>query len=344
MSGAAAPEKKNNSKSRVFRRQTRIYRRGTLMFIEGETGSTMFIVRTGKVRILKQQGDRCIELAVLGPGSVLGELSLLDNQPRSATAQVVEDTTVTVIDRNLLDRTMNSIPQWLAGVIKIVVKRLRDTMKRSADDMVNNSIGGVIKILLSMSVSEGRKESEGTLLSILRAKEFISNIIGIGETETERVFLHLILKEMIVIRKDTKGEEFLILKDVEILRQYLNFLRAKQLGGSLPGADLDKGALNLIRKILKAGEKNARQVKNNIYKVGLNQVALEQSRGKDSHHIDPDILDRLIGRKILILDTEKSKTPHGVHKNSIFIYNKQTLQTILSLHDLMPIFREEVHF
>ncbi|MFW5830114.1 MAG: cyclic nucleotide-binding domain-containing protein [Planctomycetota bacterium] len=46
----------------------------------------MYIVRSGKVRVLKQEAGATIELGVLGPGSVLGELSLLNKEPSTATA------------------------------------------------------------------------------------------------------------------------------------------------------------------------------------------------------------------------------------------------------------------
>ena len=65
-------------------RYERKFRRGTLIFIEGELSTEMLILRTGSVRILKQEGENTFELAILGPGSVLGELSLLDHQPRGA--------------------------------------------------------------------------------------------------------------------------------------------------------------------------------------------------------------------------------------------------------------------
>ena len=121
------------------------------MFIEGETSTEMYILRSGKVRIFKQEGDNTIELAVSGPGSVLGELSLLDHQPRGATGQVVEEVVATIIDEDLFKRTLTAIPPWLTSVIIVVVKRLRDTMQKNSDDIVHKSVAGTIKVLLLLS-------------------------------------------------------------------------------------------------------------------------------------------------------------------------------------------------
>ena len=103
---------------------------------------------------------------MLGPGSVLGELALLDHQPRSATAQVVEDTVVTVIDEDLFSRTLQKIPSWFGSIIQLVVKRLRDTMKKASDDLIQKSISGFIKVLLLLNETNGVEISNQRAVSL----------------------------------------------------------------------------------------------------------------------------------------------------------------------------------
>src|SRR5262252_9045854 len=64
---------------------------GTVLFREGDKGSTMYVLRSGKVKIWKHISDTEITLAVLGPGEFFGEMALLEGLPRSAGATVVED-------------------------------------------------------------------------------------------------------------------------------------------------------------------------------------------------------------------------------------------------------------
>jgi CRP-like cAMP-binding protein len=75
------------------------FRAGDTIVREGEKGDEMFIVRTGKVRIFKGKGADAVTLAVLSPGDYLGEMALLGEYPRSASATAEADTEVTVIDR-----------------------------------------------------------------------------------------------------------------------------------------------------------------------------------------------------------------------------------------------------
>ncbi|MFP4416568.1 MAG: Crp/Fnr family transcriptional regulator [Chitinispirillaceae bacterium] len=344
MSGGQVSAKSGSAVSRVLRQKPKIFKRGSLMFIEGETSTSMFIIRTGKVRIFKQQGEQCVELAVLGPGSVLGELSLLDHQPRSATAQVIEDTTVTVIDEELLSQTLKRIPPWLASVIQVVVKRLRDTMKRTTEDMVNKSIGGVLKILLTLAATEGVEKDAHVTVSLFRAKQLIGEIIGIGEVVAENVFLHLILKEMIYIRKDSRGEEYVLLNDAFVMQQYMNYLRAKQCGITLPGENLDENAFELIKYIITIGDKEGKRVKEHVYKVGLQQILLARSRDGKSHHIDTDALHQLLKDKIVLCKTEKTATSPGIHNNDVIMYNRRTVQKVICMHEWLPVFKEEIRF
>lgn len=321
-----------------------IFKRGTLMFIEGELSSEMFIIRSGKIRILKQEGDKTVELAVLGAGSVLGELSLLDHQPRSATAQVIEDVKTTIIDRSIFDHTMKTLPSWLSSIIHVVVKRLRNTMKKTSDSIVQKSTAGVLKILLLLYNNEAIDYNGEKRVSLARAKDVISSTIGIGDIETENVFLHFILKEMIFIRKDDAGREYIVFIDNSLLQLYMNYLRAFQRGIKLLGEDLSDAAVNLVQVIINAGEKGGTNIKCGVKKIGLPQIEIElQHQGKDKN-IDLDALDALTDSKIIFKEQDAVKTSHQSNKRVGLVYNENTLKKIITLHLWLPKFKEEVKF
>lgn len=320
----------------------RVYKRGMLMFIEGEQSTEMFIIRTGKIRILKQEGDKTVELAVLGPGSVLGELSLLDHQPRSATAQVVEDLNVTVIDEAMFDHTMKSVPNWLENIVHVVVKRLRDTMKKTSDSIVKKSIAGVIKIILLLYKSEAVESKGEKRLLCNRLKDAISSTIGIGDIETENVFLHLILKEMLYIRKDDSGREYLLVRDEEVLQLYMNYLRSAQRGIAMPGENLSDEAIELLRVISEAGEKLGKVVKPGIKRVSFQQVEIEFQRQGRGQYINLDALDSLPESKILFKEQEAAGKTHQSHKHEAYLFNVSSVQKVLVLQIWLQKFKEDI--
>lgn len=328
----------------ITRIHERSFQRGSLMFIEGECSTEMFIIRSGKVRILKQEGDKTIELAILGTGSVLGELSLLDHQPRSATAQVIEDLNATVIDETLFNHTMKVIPSWLANIIQVVVRRLRDTMKRTSDSIVGKSVAGVIKILLLLYSQEKPADNGEKKVYLCQAKEAIASIIGIGDVETEKVLLHLILKEMMFIRKDDAGREYIVMANPGILQLYMNYLRTQQRGMKMQGEDLSENAIKLMQILISAGEKGGKQIKPGVVKVGMQQIEIELQRQGIGKYVDFDALDALVESKIIFQEQDAVKTSYQTHKRTTIMFNIGTVQKIITLHIWLARFKEDVQF
>jgi hypothetical protein len=328
----------------LLNRHERSFKRGSLMFIEGESSAEMFIVRSGKIRILKQEGEGAVELAVLGPGSVIGELALLDHQPRSATAQVIEDTLVTVIDEDLFARTIEKIPSWLASLIQLVVKRLRDTMKRTSDDVVNKSIAGVAKVILLLYESNTCTISNERVIPLNVVKQTVFAVIGLGGMEVENIFLHLIFKEMVLVRKYEDGQEYLFIKDDVVLQLYVNYLRTHSRGGTLTGEGLDDQAFDLLESVLAAGKKNGKKDQNQIVHLGVQQLEIELERSGKERFLNYDALDRLIESKLLIKQECVTDTEYGKHKRAVLVYNEETLQRVRLLKQWLPVFSEEIRF
>ncbi|MBN1602686.1 MAG: cyclic nucleotide-binding domain-containing protein [Chitinispirillaceae bacterium] len=328
----------------LLNRHERSFKRGSLMFIEGESSAEMFIVRSGKIRILKQEGEGVVELAVLGPGSVIGELALLDHQPRSATAQVIEDTLVTVIDEDLFARTIEKIPNWLASLIQLVVKRLRDTMKRTSDDVINKSIAGVTKVILLLYENKALTINNERLIPLSLVKQTVFAVIGLGGMEVEKILLHLIFKDMVLIRRSEDGQEYLFVTNNAILQLYVNYLRTHSRGGTLTGEELDDQTFDLIETVLAAGEKNGKKEHNQIVHLGIQQVEIELERSGKGRFINYDALDRAIELKLLIKQENVTDTEYGKHKRAVLVFNEETLRRVLLLKLWLPVFREEIRF
>src|SRR5438477_12071263 len=82
----------------LFQRFGKEFKRGEVLFREGEPGKEMYVIQTGKVNITKKVRDTEKILATLGAGEFLGEMAILNNKPRSAGAVMAEDGKLLVID------------------------------------------------------------------------------------------------------------------------------------------------------------------------------------------------------------------------------------------------------
>ena len=92
------------------------------IFKEGDVGDSMFIIVDGAVRIHK--GDK--ELAVLSKGKFVGEMALLDQEPRSASVTSTEETTLLEINGEDFYDLMASRMEIMQGIVKILTQRLRE--------------------------------------------------------------------------------------------------------------------------------------------------------------------------------------------------------------------------
>lgn len=94
---------------------------GDVIFCEGDAPDAVYAIVSGKVTISKE--GRL--LATLGRDDVFGDMALVDNAPRSATAIATEDTECYVIDVARFNRLMSNVDPVLMGMFKVLVARLR---------------------------------------------------------------------------------------------------------------------------------------------------------------------------------------------------------------------------
>ncbi|OEF97499.1 DUF2225 domain-containing protein [Desulfuribacillus alkaliarsenatis] len=97
-----------------------------IVFYENDQGDEMYLVLQGSVGVYKHNLDGSrIELAVLSAGDFFGEMSLVDNQPRSADVQALEDVTLFVIDNENLEKVVATCPDLAVKIMKGMSLRIR---------------------------------------------------------------------------------------------------------------------------------------------------------------------------------------------------------------------------
>lgn len=99
---------------------------GTVLFREGDLSREIYLVRSGKLVVSRGQGLQQVDLATLGPNAVVGEMSLLDALPRSATVRVAEDSQLLAIAPNMLYGLLQQVIPWMHSLLVVVVHRLRE--------------------------------------------------------------------------------------------------------------------------------------------------------------------------------------------------------------------------
>ncbi len=100
---------------------------GQDIFSEGDLGTEMFVIHEGEIEIIKRVGDEDRRLTVLGHGDFFGEMSVLEDLPRTATARAVTDAKVLTIDGSTFDQMLRKNPEIAVRMMRKLSRRLRET-------------------------------------------------------------------------------------------------------------------------------------------------------------------------------------------------------------------------
>ena len=136
----------------------RNFPKGAVLFREGELNKEMYIVRSGMVRITKKIRDMEKVLAVLGPGEFFGEMATLLDKPRSATAEVVEDSLLIVMDPQTFKTMILGNVDIALKIIKKLAGRLLEADEKIEGLMLKDNMSRVVHILMRMAETSGIKD------------------------------------------------------------------------------------------------------------------------------------------------------------------------------------------
>lgn len=186
---------------------------GEMLFQQGDPGTSMFIVDQGKLRVYTLgEGERHVLLDVLGPGDVIGELTLLDGRPRTAYAQAETDCDIFALDREPFLERLRDRPDTAIALMSNVSMRLRQTVFQAESVEVRGSASRLAHVVLFLADRDGETLT-GLVTSRLNRKD-IAAAIGTSEEWVTQMLSEWSRDGIIGMT----GMRRLILHDIEALR------------------------------------------------------------------------------------------------------------------------------
>ncbi|MDR2211766.1 MAG: Crp/Fnr family transcriptional regulator [Spirochaetaceae bacterium] len=114
----------------AFGRFARTFQAGEMIFSEFEPGDAFYLIQSGRVELVKIIGDIEKTLDILQPSEMFGEMALLENSPRSATAIALDTVKVLEFNRQNFEILMLGNPQIALKLLKMFTKRIYDSKRR----------------------------------------------------------------------------------------------------------------------------------------------------------------------------------------------------------------------
>ncbi|CUS80499.1 CRP/FNR family transcriptional regulator, anaerobic regulatory protein [Candidatus Kryptonium thompsonii] len=166
----------------------KIFSKGSVILMEDEIGSALFIIIDGKVKVsrLDETGKEVI-LSILGPGKVFGEMSLLDGMKRSATVSALTDTEVLIIYRDDFLNLLNKHPQIAISLLKELTQRLRKADMQIKSLSLKDAQGRVGCVLIMLADDLGKMYKGHVIVEGLPTQQDLANMAGTSRETVSRI-------------------------------------------------------------------------------------------------------------------------------------------------------------
>jgi CRP-like cAMP-binding protein len=210
----------------ALQKLTKEFPRGTVLCREGDPGKVMWVVQTGKVAITKQVREVQKELALLGPGEFVGEMAIISNKPRNATATVVEDARMLEIDPKTFETMIRNNSEIAVRLIKKLSERLSDADAQIEALLMADPNSRVVQHLLNTCQAHGRTGEDGVEVDF-PARE-LPKLLGVGEPAVRHLLARLERAGLI----EQAGDRVTV-GDTARLADFLRFLEMKWKFGDL---------------------------------------------------------------------------------------------------------------
>jgi len=182
---------------------TNTYPAGTILFRENEIGTVLYLVVSGSIKVYTSNRNGEIKiLSIITKGESLGELSLLDGKPRSATAQVIEDAKLLSLSAKKFRELLRTNHDISLGIIRQLSARLRETNRQVHDLTYLNAKQRVMKNLLQLASAYGNRRSEKIRFRLHLNYDELAQMAGVTKPVLFDVFGELQEKKLLTFQHD----------------------------------------------------------------------------------------------------------------------------------------------
>jgi CRP-like cAMP-binding protein len=157
----------------------RRYPRGQTLFHMGDEGGSLHIIERGRVKVTipSDSGEELI-LTLLGAGDLLGELSLFDGKPRSATVEALEDTETLCLHREDLLALLRDRFDVVEKILEVLARRIRDTDMLLAESHFLDITSRLAKKILDLGDAFGVREGGKVRIGVKMTQKDLASMIG----------------------------------------------------------------------------------------------------------------------------------------------------------------------
>jgi CRP-like cAMP-binding protein len=214
-------EEQVSRKQEGFNRQ---YRDNEIIFCEHEPGSALYIIQKGKIKITKIVHNNEVLLAVLKPGDIFGEMALLENKPRSASAISFGESELLAVGKDNFEIMVKTNPQLGTKLITLLSERIWKAYRQLANILISDPLGRLFDTLLTVVEEERIPISHGEGYTFDFGPNELINMVGFPADKG-----NLLIQKLFENKKFKLQDNKIVVTDLEELAKQVEFYKKMDL-------------------------------------------------------------------------------------------------------------------
>jgi CRP/FNR family cyclic AMP-dependent transcriptional regulator len=174
---------------------------GSMLMTAEQPGEVAYMILTGTVKVHVEQADGSdVILAILGAGQLVGELSLIEQQVRSATVATLEESTLLWIDRVAWQQCLETMPTLTLNLVRMLARRLRLANAQIQALATQDVFGRVARQLLAFTQEYGQPQANGgTIIPLRLTQSELVSLVGASRVRVNQVLSFYQQRRLIAI-------------------------------------------------------------------------------------------------------------------------------------------------
>ena len=204
----------------VFERFAVTFQKGDIIFCEYEPGDNFYLIQSGTVQIVKIMGNIEKIIDILYPGEIFGEMAILEEAPRSATAIANEKVKALEFNRQNFEVIMMGNPQIALKLLKLFTKRIYDQKRRFMILTLDDIQARVADVFVMLSETQPAQDGESDERSFNASVDDIAHWAGMSTDKCKQVLNHFANQRRIEMMQDK-----IVVKNINDFSRFVNSRR-----------------------------------------------------------------------------------------------------------------------
>lgn len=166
--------------------------KGQFLFRQGEQNHAIYLVKSGKLKLIQNTEDgRETIISIVGPGEVLGETALFQEQDLTFSAVAIENARLCGFDRRNLEMIIERNPGFAVKIISHLARKLNTTMQQVSESSGASVKERLLRLLVRLANEHGKMTSHMTIIELNITQQEMGNMIGASRVKVSQVLREL---------------------------------------------------------------------------------------------------------------------------------------------------------